>query len=200
MSWIAQGFTDIVNSITSCLDYINPFSENFLLKGVLEFLGNILSYINPFSENFLGKKIIELLGSLLQSLFIPKEESFTKFQDIFNEKLGFVENVKSGVNSLKDMFNNVEELPALSIDIDSKYYKGELTIIDLNWYSQYKTYGDLVITGFCYIFFIWRIWVHLPSILQGSSGVTDIVTTFKQDNVKESSSPCFIKGQKNLFK
>lgn len=83
------------------------------------------------------------------------------------------------------MFNNVEELPTLSIDIDSKYYKGELTIIDLNWYSQYKTYGDLVITGFCYIFFIWRIWVHLPSIIQGSSGVADIVTTFKQDNVKE---------------
>lgn len=222
-SWLAQGIASIIKNITSILDYLNPTNEKFILKNIIDFLnpasenfilknigkvlndiftniGNILSYVNPLHENFLGKKIIELLGNLLQNLFIPKEESFTKFQDIFSEKLGFVENVKSGVNSLKDMFNNVEELPTLSIDIDSKYYKGELTIIDLNWYSQYKTYGDLVITGFCYIFFIWRIWVHLPSILQGSSGVTDIVTTFKQDNVKESSSPWFIKGQKSLFK
>lgn len=223
MSWIAQGFTNVVNSITSVLDYLNPTSKNFILSKVIDFLnpvsenfilksvgnflsdifnkiGDILSYINPLSDNFFGKKLIELFGELLQKLFIPKEESFTKFQDIFNEKLGFVENIKSGVNSLKNMFNNVEELPILSINVDSKYYKGELTIIDLNWYSQYKTYGDLVITGFCYVFFIWRIWVHLPNILQGSSGVTDIVTTFKQDNVKESSSPWYIKGQKSLFK
>ena len=193
--------------LSKIIDFLNPASENFILKSVGNFLsdifnkiGDILSYINPLSDNFFGKKLIELFGELLQKLFIPKEESFTKFQDIFNEKLGFVENIKSGVNSLKDMFNDVEELPTLSIDIDSKYYKGELTIIDLNWYSQYKAFGDLVITGFCYIFFIWRIWVHLPSILQGSSGVTDIVATFKQDNVKESSSPWFIKGQKSLFK
>lgn len=190
----------VLEFLSNILSYINPFSDNFLLKGVLEFLGNILSYINPFSENFLGRKIIELLGDLLKSLFIPKEESFTKFQDIFNEKLGFVDSIKSGVNSLKDMFNNVEELPSLTMNIDSKYYKGEITIIDLAWYSQYKTYGDLVITGFCYIFFIWRIWVHLPNILQGTSGVSDIVATFNQNDAKESSSPWYIKGQKSLFK
>lgn len=171
-----------------------------MLKDVLNFLSNIISYINPLSDNFLGKKIIELLGDLLHNLFIPKEQSFTQFQDIFNEKLGFVENIKNGVNTIKAMFNDIEEVPNLSINIESDYYNGELTIIDLSWYSKYKEYGDLVITGFCYIFFIWRIWVHLPGILQGSSSVSDIVDTFSQNESKESNSSWFIKGQQNLFK
>lgn len=218
MSWIAQGFTNVVNSITSVLDYLNPTSKNFILSKVIDFLnpvsenfilksvgnflsdifnkiGDILSYINPLSDNFFGKKLIELFGELLQKLFIPKEESFTKFENVFKEKLSFIDSIKTGINSIKNMLNNIESCPKFTIDIDSKYYKGELTVIDLAWYSQYKTYGDLVITGFTYIFFFLRIFIHIPNILHGVSSVGDITT-----DVKQSDSPWYIKGQKSLFK
>ena len=135
----------------------------------------MLDYLNPFNDKFFGKKIIELLGELLQNLFIPKQENFNKFGDVFKEKLAFVDSVKLGIKSIENMFNNINGLPTFSLDIDSKYYKGELTIIDLRWYSQYKTYGDLVITGFCYVFFFWRLWCHLPSILHGLSSSSDYV-------------------------
>ena len=183
------------------LDYINPFGENFILKGVLEALQvinplsdnfifrdffknviDILDYINPFSENFFGKKIIELLSDLLSNLFIPKEESFTKFETIFKEKLSFVDSIKLAINSIKNMFNDVNSLPKFTIDINSKYYEGELTVIDLSWYAQYKAYGDLVITGFCYVFFFWRLWCHLPSILHGLSSSSDFIE--KNINIK----------------
>lgn len=192
--------SDIFSKLGDILSYINPFSDNFLLKGVLDFLGNILSYINPFSENFLGRKIIELLGELLQKLFIPKEESFTKFENVFKEKLSFIDSIKEGINSVKNMLNNIESCPKFTIDIDSKYYKGELTVIDLAWYSQYKTYGDIVITGFVYVFFFWRIFVHIPNIIHGISSVGDITTDVKQTDVKQSDNPWYIEGQKNLFK
>ena len=161
-------------------------------------MSNILSYINPFSDNFLGKKIIELLGDLLQSLFVPKQESFLKFQNVFKEKLGFIDSIKVGIDSIKNMINNVESLPKFSIDINSKYYRGELTVIDLAWYSQYKTYGDLVITGFVYVFFFWRIFVHIPNIIHGLSSVGEVTTDIRES--KEINSPWYIKGQRNLFK
>lgn len=192
MSWIAQGFANVVNSITSVLDYLNPTSKNFILSKVIDFLnpasenfilksvgnflsdifnkiGDILSYINPLSDNFFGKKLIELFGELLQKLFIPKEESFTNFQNVFKEKLGFIDSINYSINSIKDMLNNIDSVPKMTIDINSKYYKGELTVIDLSWYSQYKTYGDIVITGFVYVFFFLRLWNHTSEILNGVS-------------------------------
>ena len=46
-------------------------------------------------------------------------------------------------------------------------------IIDFSWYSPYKTYGDLIITGFVYAFFLWRIFINLPNIIHGLGGVVD---------------------------
>lgn len=140
----------------------------------------MLSYINPFSDNFLGKKIIELLGDLLQSLFVPKQESFLKFQNVFKEKLGFIDSIKYSIESIKNMLNNIESVPKMTLNIDSKYYKGELTVVDLAWYSQYKTYGDLVITGFVYVFFFLRLWNHISNIINGVSSFggtgSDVIT------------------------
>lgn len=139
-----------------------------------------MSYVNPFHENFLGKRIIELLGDLLKNLFIPKEESFLKFQNVFKEKLGFIDSIKYSINSIKEMLNNIESVPKMTLNVNSKYYKGELTIVDLGWYSQYKTYGDLVITGFIYVFFFLRLWNHISNILNGTSSfvgsASDVIT------------------------
>ena len=166
----------------SCL---NPFSEDFVLKGVLEFLSNIVSYINPFSDNFLGKKIMELLGDLLKSLFIPKQESFEKFQNVFQEKLGFIDSIKTGINSIKNMVNNIGSAPKFTIDMDNKWYKGEITVIDLSWYAQYKNYGDLVFTGFAYMFFFFTLFKHIPDILSGTGSAAEgVVSSISKNSSK----------------
>lgn len=71
----------IIDGLVNILDYINPFSENFILKGVLDFLGNIISYINPFSENFFGHKIIEMFQNLFTFLFVMTEEQEQAYKD-----------------------------------------------------------------------------------------------------------------------
>lgn len=43
----------------------------------------------------------------------------------------------------------------------------------MSWYAPYKAYGDLIITGFVYVFFIWRIFIKLPGIISGTSGVAE---------------------------
>ncbi len=164
----------------SILDYINPFSENFILSGVVEFLGNILSYINPFSENFFGYKLIDLLKNALQSLFVPSEERISALTNTVTSKFDFIDSVKIGANSLKDMFNNLGNAPKLTVDLGATKYTEayNATIIDFSFYAPYKQYGDLVLTGFIYVMFIWRFFITLPNTINGVGSTGSIVNTF----------------------
>lgn len=169
-NFILRGVLDFLGNI---LSYINPFSDNFILKGVLSFLGSILDYLNPFSNNFIGIKLIELLGDLLRSLFVPSEDSFIVLKEVFEEKLGFVTTIKGMIQSIQNMVENVEELPSITVNVpQNRFGVTEVTVINLSWYAPYKAYGDLIITGFAYLFFIWRIYKNLPSILSGVSSIS----------------------------
>ena len=63
-------------------------------KNIFERIGDILSYINPFSENFFGKKLVELILDGLKGLFVPEDGFFdTYFTDLknwFSDRLGFL--------------------------------------------------------------------------------------------------------------
>lgn len=71
-----------------------------------------------------------------------------------------------------DILNNLGNAPKLTINVDkTKYTEAQnLTIIDLSWYKPYKTYGDLILTGFIYAFFLWRLFISLPNIVNGTGG------------------------------
>ena len=196
-----KGIGDILGNIFS---FLNPFSDNFILSGVLDFLGNMLNYINPFSddfilndannflgyifsflnpfdENFIGYKFIELLSDLFNFLFVPDDDCFNQFTDIFNTKLGFVTNIQDDVNDIKALLGGGEvstlsnSAPYLSFNVNSKYYSGDLMIIDLSWYQPFKPFVDVILGSFMIIFLIVRLFVYLPSIIQ-ASGAFGIVT------------------------
>lgn len=147
-----------------------------------DFLGNIvgkfvdlLSYINPFSENFFGLKLIELLANLLKGLFIPSQESLENFFSPIQEKFAFVDQIKAFSNEIKVMLETGEGVPTFKMNINSKYYSGEITVLDLTFFAPYKKYSDMIITAFIYILFVWRLIKNLPATINGfSSGIDDI--------------------------
>lgn len=87
---------DYQDKISSSLeDQKQAIEENTKTnKNIFEKIGDILSYINPFSENFLGKKLVELILDGLKSLFVPEDGFFdTYFTDLknwFSDRLGFL--------------------------------------------------------------------------------------------------------------
>ena len=120
--------------IGDILDYINPFSENFILKSVLEFLDNILSYINPFSENFIGYKIVDLFKNLFSTLFIMTEEQEEAYQakeesinDIIESKFGIFYFFQEEIQKANDYVYNSD---FLNIYFDS--WNFNLGIINFN--------------------------------------------------------------------
>lgn len=167
---------------TTLLDLLNPFSDNFILlklwdflTDIFTFIGDILSYINPFSDNFFGYKLIDLLKSALEFLFVPSEERITAITNTVSSKFDFIDTIKYSIESLKNIINNLGNAPKLEITIGVTKYSSEQTVkvLDFSWYAPFKTYGDLIITGFVYAFFLWRIFINLPNIIHGLGGAVD---------------------------
>lgn len=141
------------------------------LKAIGDAVLSILDYLNPFSENFFVYKLISLLGDLLSYLFIPSQDALNGLVDSVKSKFAFIDTVKNTVIEIKDMLSNVDTVPTFKISIsNNKYFNGDVLLLDLSWYSPYKPLGDLVISSFCYLLFIWRLFIKLPSIINGVSG------------------------------
>lgn len=157
-------------------NWLNPFSEDFILKKLWVFLTDIIDYLNPFSENFLGKKLIELLGELLQKLFVPSEERLQAIPNTIASKFGFVDSIKIAINSFKDIVNNLGNAPSITLNLGATKYTNEMNmkVIDMSFYKAFKPYGDLVITGFVYIFYLWRLFVNISNILNGVPNLYDV--------------------------
>lgn len=171
-------FTNFFKNIGNMVDWLNPFSDNFILKKLWEFLGNIISYINPFDNNFLGKKIIDLLGDLLKVLFVPSEERITGLQNTVMSKFDFINSIKTAISSFNDIINNLGNAPVLHLELGSTKYTDKMTVnvIDLNWYKPYKKYGDVVLTGVFYAFYLWRLYNRSSDIIRGvGSGAVDVI-------------------------
>lgn len=137
--------------------------------------------MNPTSENFFVYKLIDLLEELLKSLFVPSEERITALTDSVSSKFSFIDTVKASIDSMVGVVNGVSGSPKLNISLGAtKYTEATTAVIDFSWYAPFKPYGDLIITGFTYAMFIWRLFIKLPGVISGSSGSVSI----GKENVK----------------
>jgi len=115
--------------------------------------------------------LIDLLGELLKSLFVPSEDRITTLTDAVSSKFGFIDSIKLSIDSLVDIINNVGNSPKLNIKLGATKYTESTTVsLDFSWYEPFKSYGDIVITGFAYAMYLWRLFIKLPAIISGSAG------------------------------
>ena len=170
-------------NIIQCLSYINPLSDNFILK-------DLLDWLNPFSENFFVYKLLELLGDLLEFLFIPSQERLNAFPNLINSKFAFIDSIKHAINSIKDILAGLGNPPVITVPVKETSFteKGEIEILNLSWYAPFKSYGDLIITGFVYALFIWRLFIAIPGIINGSSGSSGESYTMVYPNMLNSGT------------
>lgn len=175
-------FTKLFSNISDIFSFFDPTGDKFIFTNFFKNISNMLSYLNPFSDNFLGKKIIELLGELLKNLFIPSEERITALQNTVVSKFDFIESIKIAINSFLDIINNLGNAPVLHLNLGSTKYTDEMkvAVIDLNWYKPYKQYGDVVLTGIIYAFYLFRLFYSAPGIISGASSGLKEIDTFME--------------------
>lgn len=95
----------------------------------------------------------------------------------FSEKFSFIDGVKNNVNQMVDVICNTSSAPSFKINVNSKWYAGEMVIVDLSWYEPFKEYGDTIICIFCYFNFLWSIFKKLPGIIAGSDASSSDTST-----------------------
>lgn len=119
---------------------------------------------------------------MLEFLFVPSEDRITGLFNSVTSKFNFVDSIKIAINSFIDIINNLGIAPSLSLELGSTKYSSEMKvkIIDLSWYQPYKTYGDVILTGVIYAFYLWRLFSSLPSIVSGAgSGAHTLIVSSK---------------------
>ena len=96
---------------------------------------------------------------------------------------GFSNDITNSVNSMISAITDTSSAPSYSVYIDCWAYRGELKIIDLSWYSKYKSTGDTIICIFCYSAFLWHIFTRLPDIIQGGGAASYSISKFTGTDV-----------------
>lgn len=169
-------FNGAFGKISGIFDFFNPNSPKFIFNGAFGDIKDIVKWFDPSSDEFFGKKIIDMFSELFKFIFVPSDESINSLVNCVKDKFKFIDTINNTVTVIQDMFSNTSSLPRLEITLpENDWYSGKVTVMDLSWYAPYKAYGDLVISAFIYVFFLWRIFVSLPSIISGvGGGINDV--------------------------
>lgn len=103
---------------------------------------------------------------------MPSEERINAISNTVKSKFQFIDSIKTGINSLDQTINNLGDSPRLTMTLGATKYTEEqnVVVVDLSWYAPFKQYGDLVLTGFIYLFFLWRLFISIPNIVNGIGG------------------------------
>lgn len=59
-------------------------------------------------------------------------------------------------------------------------------VLDMSWYAPFKRYGDMVISGFMWIFYLIMLFRHLPDLLSGSGLHFENPSNVDEPNVREN--------------
>lgn len=129
-------------------------------KNIFERVKDIVSYLNPASDNFFAKKLVEFIVNGLKDLFIPKNFDFiNNFKESLENKLGFIASVPlqflDYILSLPSkVFTPVSSITFPSIEVFGVTFWNDIEInpsSGLGWISQWKYYTDFGCVILCCI-------------------------------------------------
>lgn len=143
-------------------------------KSLLEGITNILNTIVQGIID-VGQFIVNGILDGLKALFIPREGFIDGQITEMKNNFGFVNSIINTGQTIFSKINNLNfnEPPVIYADFSKAEsdkgikYGGEAVVFDLRWYEKYKPTVDLIISGFLWVIFVWRIFVILPNIISG---------------------------------
>lgn len=121
--------------------------------------------------------ISDAMSGTLADVFVPSAPVVDAMVDNYHHKFGFVDDIRTNMDNVKKTFMGITPTPYLKIPIMKTksaydYGFGDYFILDLSWYAVYKPYGDKIISAFMWLFFIWRMFIKLPGIINGAAAGT----------------------------
>ena len=123
----------------------------------------------------LPRTISDAISVALAAAFVPAADYWDVKVAALSAAFPLFNSIVLSADSLRSFFSGLgARPPVIYIDLGSSesWAMGGRTIfLDLTWYSRYKPTMDTVLSAFLWIFALWRIFLHLPSIIRGGSGI-----------------------------
>ena len=172
----------ILGTLTGILDNIIAFPKTIAdaftafweklwewLQSILDALTGILEFILSIPQTIIDG-IISGITDVLEYLFVPDLTAVQEFVDTYNSKFDWVADLFNFGADILDSLNPTEppKIPIKLSAADGKYnYGSDGYILDMNWYSKYKSSVDNLLSGILWFFFIWAMFRRIPDILSG---------------------------------
>ncbi|MGN9018431.1 hypothetical protein ACTNBM_04835 [Lachnospiraceae bacterium HCP1S3_C3] len=171
-------FTDIAEAVASqhtLLELIDtalnnlptalPFPDAAKWAQVLPF-GSVIESLESIPDS---------VTNLLSSAFAPDTDAISDAFKEVQKNFGFIGDFRGLANGLINMTLEPHDyIIVYNWDkAHNKYDQRDSYKISFSWYAPYKEYVDAIFIAFVYIFFVWRIFIKLASIIRGTGG--DIV-------------------------
>lgn len=125
-------------------------------------------------QTLLKVNVVDPIINALKDLFVPSEDFLTDKVNALRQRFSFADSIIATATSIGAALSAFETEPPIVYinlaDAESQYNWGGLAVaLDLSWYARYKPTVDLFLSAVMLLFFVWRVFVHLPGIISGAS-------------------------------
>lgn len=174
---------------------LTPDVEVFIEDCTIDYTGLNQSYVDIAYNNAVARLYLNISGTessennifyliwqaikgifdFLKSLFTFDSSIITDFKTANMPKILWIQDITTYFNEFGSSLMS-GDAPIIYANLgDSESYNigGNIEFINMSWYTRYKPIGDVIIGGFLWILFIWNVYKHLPSIINGVSSSVD---------------------------
>lgn len=154
---IGEKIEDLAYSIGDWFEELGSNLSDFF-DGLFQTLDRFTDYIDPLSDDFILKKAF-----IPSEEFI--EMNNERMANYGREKFGFIDEFKGVVESLKDNINDHSNAPEFNMTLPSRWGGGTVSIINFEAYDSIRLLVKNIIRIFIWLFFIFKIYKRIPKII-----------------------------------
>ena len=149
-------------------------NNNVDLTETHSILGGISNFLSDIWEAIRGVPGSILSG--IQAIFVPEDGYFDSKVAQVKAKFSWYEDIVDAWTEFKTALNGIsaDTPPSISLSLDNRTFfgrpigSGSGTALVLDWMYTYRNTIRNLLSAFMWIFFIWRLYCHIPNIISGS--------------------------------
>lgn len=180
---------DLFNGVSSILDLLRSWSASavdFFSRSWVNFTSAaqnawtsitsiLLDILNGFKS--LSADIVQAIISALSALFVPDVAEISAAVDTMKARFPFFDSIIGTWKQFQLVLSGGP--PVIYAHLENAEgqfnYGGTVAILDMNFYTRYKSIGDAVLSAALWAFFAWRTFVKLPGLISGASGDVAVI-------------------------
>lgn len=173
-TWLSTLNTNMKSELSQVKDWLKGIKTSVTTQGqqIVQKLDDIYDQILTFPRQeqieILQKPQIQVPIHAQQQVLVT---DYASLGSAFEMKFSWIPQI---FNFLRELFNRIVytgEPPKISVPLTaatgSVKFSSDVVCLDMSFYEPYKSYGDLIISGFLWLGFGWNLYKRTPSILSG---------------------------------